>query len=294
MRPLERIPLHDHSDSNSGGKVAGGTVVSAVGGGSSGGGGGGGTSNHGSLSGVTSDQHHAENHAARHESGGADEIDVTGLTGAGSPTEITDIPTAETDDTLVLAPDGAGGVEWRAETGGSGGALVLLEQHTASSSAALDFTTAISSAYDEYQIEFINVVPATDGAVLWMRLSTDGGSSYDTSTIYDYTSGYAYAGGTGVGSSATSSDKILLMDGVDNSANYGIVGHIRLFNPLSTAVYKQIVGQLMRFDSRGTLGLVMLTPMGVYRSTTAVDAMRFLFDTGNIASGTIRVYGIAK
>jgi hypothetical protein len=32
--------------------------------------------------------------------------------------EITDIATAETDDTLVLAPDGAGGVEWRAESGG--------------------------------------------------------------------------------------------------------------------------------------------------------------------------------
>lgn len=31
--------------------------------------------------------------------------------------DILDIPTAETDDTLVLAPDGAGGVEFRAETG---------------------------------------------------------------------------------------------------------------------------------------------------------------------------------
>jgi len=32
---------------------------------------------------------------------------------------------------------------------GSGGSVVLLEQHTASSSATLDFTTAISSTYDE-------------------------------------------------------------------------------------------------------------------------------------------------
>ena len=31
--------------------------------------------------------------------------------GGGSVAEITDIPTAETDDTLRLAPDGAGGVE---------------------------------------------------------------------------------------------------------------------------------------------------------------------------------------
>ncbi len=42
-----------------------------------------------------------------------------------TPAEILDIPTAETDDTLVLAPDGAGGVEFRAETGGGGGAAFV-------------------------------------------------------------------------------------------------------------------------------------------------------------------------
>lgn len=39
--------------------------------------------------------------------------------GGGSSSEILDIPTAETDASLVLAPDGAGGVEFRAETGGA-------------------------------------------------------------------------------------------------------------------------------------------------------------------------------
>lgn len=40
---------------------------------------------------------------------------VTGIGGA--VTEITDLPTADTTTTKVLAPDGAGGVEWRAESG---------------------------------------------------------------------------------------------------------------------------------------------------------------------------------
>jgi hypothetical protein len=44
-----------------------------------------------------------------------------------SVSEITDIPTAETDDTLRLAPDGAGGVEWAA--GGGGGALYPFESN---------------------------------------------------------------------------------------------------------------------------------------------------------------------
>lgn len=40
---------------------------------------------------------------------------------ASGETEILDIPTAETNTALVLAPNGVGGVEFRAETGGGGG-----------------------------------------------------------------------------------------------------------------------------------------------------------------------------
>ena len=47
-----------------------------------------------------------------------DTHDHTGVPGVGAPAEILDIPTAETDDTLRLAPDGAGGVEWAASGGG--------------------------------------------------------------------------------------------------------------------------------------------------------------------------------
>lgn len=38
--------------------------------------------------------------------------------GGGTPSEITDIPTAETDTDLRLAPDGVGGVEWAADAAG--------------------------------------------------------------------------------------------------------------------------------------------------------------------------------
>ena len=55
-------------------------------------------------------------------SGGADPEAIIWGVGDQSGTGITDIvdlPTAETDTTLVLAPDGVGGVEFRAETGGA-------------------------------------------------------------------------------------------------------------------------------------------------------------------------------
>ncbi len=52
------------------------------------------------------------------EAGGI--VTVT-VPGAGGVADIVDLPTAETTTTKVLAPDGAGGVEFRAETGGGSG-----------------------------------------------------------------------------------------------------------------------------------------------------------------------------
>jgi hypothetical protein len=61
-------------------------------------------------------------HHATHELGGSDEIDCTGLPGTGGAGgNIEDLPTAEMNPSLVLAPDGAGGVEFRTESGGGGG-----------------------------------------------------------------------------------------------------------------------------------------------------------------------------
>ncbi|HYI67125.1 MAG TPA: hypothetical protein VEW95_09395 [Candidatus Limnocylindrales bacterium] len=75
--------------------------------------GGSGVTDHGALTGLADDDHpqyatnaEFDNHDARHANGGADELAIESL------------PTAETDPALVLSPDGAGGVEFRAETGG--------------------------------------------------------------------------------------------------------------------------------------------------------------------------------
>lgn len=64
---------------------------------------------HDDLTNVTANQHHAEDHASRHEDGGADEL------------EVEDLATAETDTDLVLRPDGGGGVIWAADSGSGGG-----------------------------------------------------------------------------------------------------------------------------------------------------------------------------
>jgi hypothetical protein len=184
-----------------------------------------------------------------------------------------------------------------AAAAGGGGGLVLREQHTASASATLDFTTCISATYDDYLIELVTLIPATDGANLILRMSTDGGSSYDSGANYNWQA--FRIGAAAVAAGANGATSIALDHGVANvgvknaTANGGLSGSVYLKNPLSSASYKVIHGQSAhnnQFDA--SWNSVSLSAQ--YVSTTAVNAFRILFSSGNITSGTVRVYGIEK
>lgn len=174
----------------------------------------------------------------------------------------------------------------------SSGALVLLEQYTASSSASLNFTTCISATYDEYMIEFVGVILATDGADFRMRMSTDGGSSYDSGNNYAWAANQtapAFTGPIGANTAAF----IVLFNAFDTTVSQSSMsGSWKLFNTGSTALYKGVVGQMSAWKNDGNF--FNNTGAGFYKITTAVNAFQFLSSSGNIASGTIRVYGVAK
>lgn len=198
-------------------------------------------------------------------------------------------------DTYVLTADSAQatGVKWAAPSGGGGG-LVLLEQHTASSSASLDFTSWYSASYDDYVIEVLNLVPATNAVALYMRMSTDGGSSYDSGSNYWTDAGSWRAGlgwtATG-GGSGTAINFGTAANTISNTSTRGVWFSLRFYNPGSTSLYKQVFGQGGVLFSDGSTR-VCLQAGGEYTSTTAVNAFQFLFSSGNIASGTVRIYGL--
>ncbi len=171
------------------------------------------------------------------------------------------------------------------------GAFVLLEQHTAASSATLDFTTAITSLYDVYQFEMVNLVPASD-ANLHILFSTNGGSSY-LSANYKYGIAPINDGGSVAGPvSSTSDSKILAWGTIEATASLGVCGTFKLFDPLNASYGKAMTFTGGNQQSNGNY--YGFTGAGFNTGTTAVNAVRFLFSTGNIATGTIRVYGLAK
>ncbi len=172
--------------------------------------------------------------------------------------------------------------------------MVWLGKRVASSSASLDFTSLISSEYDVYQFEFENIIPATDNVDFWARVSTNNGASFSSSNLYVATMISFCELGTAVGGQAigspTSAMKFRNTGEISNTANYGVCGSLKLFNPLGAA-YKRA---MYNFTYPVSNILNNIAGSGVYQSTIAVDAIQFLFSSGNIASGTIHMYGLVN
>lgn len=170
--------------------------------------------------------------------------------------------------------------------------LILLEQYTASSSASLNFTSFISSSYDTYRFQLLNLVPATDGARLYIRVTTNGGSSWVSSSSYAHTQVAANRFGSNVGGSDSDTQFYLTRDGVDSATTRGLSGWVELYSPSSTSVYKAFLSQTVAPETGGTIQLN--SSYGSYDATTAINGVQFVESSGNIASGIIRVFGVAK
>lgn len=179
-------------------------------------------------------------------------------------------------------------------SGSSGsGSFVLVETKTASASASLDFTSCITSTYDSYVFDFVNVLPATDNQTIHMRVSTDGGSNWLSTSIYNYANYVWKSSSAGAGGSTGTTSINLLFNNVDaDTATPGVTGRMYLHAP-GSAVHKHVTGQFTHFgeNSSGFLGAMLA---GRITTTSAVNAVQFYFASGNIASGVIRCYGVAK
>lgn len=172
---------------------------------------------------------------------------------------------------------------------------VLLEQHTASTSASLNFTTGITSTYDEYEVELIQIVPATNSVNILLRVSTNGGSSYDSGSNYSWAGFRSSAiGSASAGSSGTTSIGLDASGTQSNSSTTGgLNGSFRIFNPLGGSMYTRFTGNIGINDGTGNPDVTIILS-GSYKSTTAVNAFQILASSGNLTSGTIRLYGIKK
>ena len=188
---------------------------------------------------------------------------------------------------------------------GFGGSMVFIKKLTASSSATLSFVdgtdgVVLDGTYKEYYLTFNNIHPATDGGQFAFNLSTDGGSNYNvtkTSTMFNAQHGEGDAGGS-VGyeggydlAQSTSDQKLVAGGGIGNGNDESLSGSLTLFNPSSTTFVKHFIGSTNMYNNSDyTMNQYFA---GYGNTTSAVDAIIFRFNSGNIDAGDICLYGIA-
>jgi hypothetical protein len=177
------------------------------------------------------------------------------------------------------------------------GSMVLLSEQTASSSANISFTSGIDSTYPIYKFEFINIHPATDGSVFEFNFSTDSGSNYNvtktTTAFYaehdeaDTVTSLTYSTGADL---AQSTNFQRLAPAVGNGSDENTSGTFQLFNPSSTTYVKHFISNINQyhFDNYTQNWYVA----GYGNTTSAINAIRFQFSSGNIDDGIIKMYGI--
>ncbi len=173
--------------------------------------------------------------------------------------------------------------------------LTLLSTATASASATVDFTSGIDSTYDHYTIEVIDVVPATDGDLLWMRTAPDTTPTIDSAaTDYD-SGGYTNVidGSPAVVSTGSEDNaEIAITGNIGNVTNEGANATIVIYNPAGTALYKLISFQSVFTNSSNNLQI--MHGAGRRTDVAVVASIRFLMSTGNITSGEFKLYGVKK
>ena len=176
------------------------------------------------------------------------------------------------------------------------GDLILLSTQTASASASISFTSGIDSTYHSYVFKFINCHPVDNGAQFLVNFR-DGGINYDaTKTTTFFNAEHSEAASSDGLRYRTAQDLAQstafqpLTEDTGNRTDESCSGYLQLFNPSSTTFVKHFIARNNNYVSNNYSEDSYIA--GYCNTTVAIDGVQFKFSTGNIDSGTIKMYGV--
>jgi hypothetical protein len=182
------------------------------------------------------------------------------------------------------------------------GSMVFIKKLTASSSSTLSFVDGSSSVvldntYKEYIFTFNNIHPATDSADIMINFSTDSGSNYNVAKTSTHFRAYHDEAGSATSLAYDNSNDMAQGTGdlnillnIGNGNDECGSGYLHLFDPSSTTFVKHFIANMNRYD--GADYTVNQYTAGYANTTSAIDAVKFQMDTGNMDAGDICLYGI--
>lgn len=193
-----------------------------------------------------------------------------------------------------LQSQGAGAnPQWAAVVGG----VTLLTSGSVAAAASLDIVFGAWSAYRALLFTVSSFVPVTDDVELRMRFSTNGGVSYDAGAS-DYSRAIMGIDDNGSSRDAGSIGTGIILAG-DASAAAG-VSNVAAEGGANCEIMMQdftAAGRwpAIHFRTRNFIAnsrTAIQVGAGSREAAQDTDAVQFLFETGNIASGNYAVYGM--
>ena len=182
------------------------------------------------------------------------------------------------------------------------GTYTFIKKITASSSSTVSFVDGSSSVvlddtYKEYLFTFKNIHPSASDPFFEINFSIDSGSNYNVAITSSLWVAYHNEGGSATGlvynsshDSAQDTDGTRILTSQGNGNDESFSGYMYLFNPSSTTFVKHFLTRVSEYGS--TSYIYDFNSAGYGNTTSAIDAVQFAYNTGNIDAGIITLYGI--
>ena len=186
-------------------------------------------------------------------------------------------------------------------SGVGGGSLNLISTQTASSSSTISFASGIDSTYKEYIVKFFDVHPATDNNTSTNYFEVnfrDGSTDYDATKTTTIFRAYHFEDASTQALSyetdhdlAQSTGFQRISQGMGNDNDQCVAGILHLFDPSSTTFVKHFICETNNIHADNAS--YRWNVAGYINTTTAIDGIQFKMTTGNIDSGTFKLYGVS-
>ena len=185
----------------------------------------------------------------------------------------------------------------------SSGAMTFIKKLTASSSSTLSFVdgssdVVLDNTYKEYLFTFKNIHSSASNAYLYFNGTDDDSShSFDVTQTTTFFRAYNFENdGARTLEYEASSDvaqgtNARLASGLETDNDSSLSGYLHLFNPSSTTFVKHFILRANMYQS-GSYSFD-INVSGYFNTTSAIDGLQFSMSSGNIDSGTFKLYVVS-
>ena len=182
----------------------------------------------------------------------------------------------------------------------------LISTHTvpgdySGSTTTVDITSGINDTYDSYEFHLIDLHPQTNSVAISFQVNcaTGNTSGFNNYMPTAFIKGKRHESGTDREShsyvaaydQAQTQLYQLLCNDVGNDGDQAVSGVLPLYGPSSTEFHKHFISKMYEAHESDIHMYSICT--GYINAVEAVDEISFKFDSGNIDSGVIKMYGVA-